>query len=70
MVIGYYGKYDDCFAVMLQDSYYDYTDVERSINIVEVIFNYSNGNSVLIWRESKINLETLVKQSYLDSFLK
>lgn len=70
MIIGYFGKYSDSFAIMLQDSYYDYMDEERSVDIAGVTFNYSNSNSILIWRDNKMDLERLAKQSYLDTFLK
>lgn len=51
-IIGYYGAYEDYHAVMLQDSYYDYTEAERMIDIAGVTFHYSNGNSILIWKNN------------------
>ena len=74
VVLRYYGEYNYCFAVMLSDSYYDYTGAERSVDVAGVIFNYNNGNSILIWVSSAAledeKMKEQSKQTYLASILK
>ena len=48
---GYYGKYNDSYAVMIADSYNEYTEALWSETIDGVTFYYTNGNSILIWKE-------------------
>lgn len=53
-ISGYYGKYNNCYAVMLTDVYTSYTAALRNVEIDGVVFNYRDGNSILIWvQESK-----------------
>ncbi len=47
----YYGTYNDCVAVMMYD-YNCYPAVMRDDSIAGVLFNYSDGNSILIWKDS------------------
>lgn len=65
----YYGDYNDSFAVMLTDSYSAYTDAERSVTVADVVFNYSDGNSILIWKKDDMSIGTQAKQLYIDNFL-
>ncbi|HZJ89556.1 MAG TPA: hypothetical protein VFD05_02580 [Bacilli bacterium] len=51
-IVGYYGNYSDSYAVMLTDIYHDHTEALWSETIDGVTFNYKNGNSIVVWRES------------------
>lgn len=48
-VVGYYGKYEDCYAVMLTEHYHEFGQATRTVEIGGVVFNYRDGNSILIW---------------------
>lgn len=50
-IVGYYGNYNDLYAVMLVDIYHEYTEALWSETIDGVTFNYKDGNSILVWRE-------------------
>jgi hypothetical protein len=50
-ILGYYGKYNDSYAVMIADSFTEYTSAEWSETIDGVTFYYSDGNRILIWIE-------------------
>ena len=49
-IIYYYGKYNDCIAVMVSDSYTDYSEALREILVAEILFKYKNGNNIIIWK--------------------
>ena len=48
MIIGYFGTYNECVAVRLNDSFTDYPDVVREVIVAGVTFVYS-GASIIIW---------------------
>lgn len=48
-IIGYYGTYNDCIAIVLNDSFTDYPDVMREETIAGVTFDYS-GARISIWK--------------------
>lgn len=50
-IIGYYGEYNNVFAVMLADNFTDYHEAFWSETISGVTFSYANGNRILIWKE-------------------
>jgi hypothetical protein len=50
-LLEYYGKYNDSYAVMIADSFTEYTAAEWSETIAGVTFYYSDGNRILIWKE-------------------
>lgn len=49
MIIGYFGTYNKCVAVRLNDSFTDYPDVVREVIVAGVTFVYS-GASIIIWK--------------------
>lgn len=50
-IVNYYGTYNNCVAVMINDIYTLYPGVERDIVVNEVLFRYSDGNSIIIWKQ-------------------
>ena len=48
-IIGYFGTYNDCVAIRLNDSFTDYPDVVREIVVAGITFVYS-GASIIIWK--------------------
>lgn len=53
-ILGYYGEYNNCYAVMMTDVYTEYTLALRNIKVGGVEFNYRDGNSILVWKGIKI----------------
>ena len=56
-LIGYYGNYNNLFAVMCADNFTFYTLAEWSEIIDEVTFHYVDGNRIWIWKEKTNGLE-------------
>lgn len=51
----YYGKYNNCFAVELIDSYTYHTFAMRTVKVGGVEFNYRDSNNIWIWvQETKL----------------
>jgi hypothetical protein len=48
----YYGTYNTCVAVMLDEAYYCYTDALRDITIDGIPFHYKDGNNILVWKQN------------------
>lgn len=48
---GYYGNYNNLFAVMIVDGFTEYSQAEWSENIDGVTFHYADGNRIVIWKE-------------------
>jgi|GEM_PF-6438676 len=49
-IIKYYGTYNECFAIMLENAYFDHITDGRIEVIAGIVFNYNNGNSIMVWK--------------------
>lgn len=47
-ILGYYGTYNNCFAVKIDDDFAVYTTALREVTLAGIVFRYSNGNSIII----------------------
>jgi hypothetical protein len=50
-ILKYYGTYNTYVAVMITDAYTEYSQALRNITVAGVLFHYSDGNSILIWKQ-------------------
>lgn len=51
LIIDYAGTFNGYVAVMIADLYTDYPAVMREVYIDNVLIQYSDGNSIVIWRQ-------------------
>lgn len=47
----YYGTYNDCVAVMLDDMFGGFIDIERMVIVAGVSFYYRASYNIMIWKE-------------------
>lgn len=50
-ILKYYGTYNNCIALMMNDIYHDYPTALREVTVEGVLFRYSDGNSLIIWKQ-------------------
>jgi hypothetical protein len=62
-IVGYYGTYNDCVAVLLHDTFTDYPCVIWEESIAGVTFVYSGAN-ILIWNDNK--KQTKKERSFIN----
>ena len=55
-IFKYYGTYNNCIAVMLDDIHHDYPTALRDVTIEGVYFVIVTVNSIIIWKESWFNI--------------
>lgn len=48
----YYGTYNGCVAVMISDAFSGVPGALWDDEVAGVIFNYFNGNSIVIWKQN------------------
>jgi len=53
-ILKYYGTYNDCVAVIMNDPYHDYPAVDLDITgeIAGVQFHYRNQSKIVIWKRN------------------
>lgn len=61
---GYYGNYNNLFAVMIADSFTEYGQAEWSEIVDGVTFHYADGNRILIWKEETKGTEQMARTFY------
>ncbi len=61
---GYYGKYNNLFAVLIADSFTEYGQAEWSEIIDGVTFHYADGNKIMIWKEETKETEQMAGTFY------
>jgi hypothetical protein len=64
-ILKYYGKYECFAAIMITDAYTDYIRAERDVTVAGVLFHYSDGNDIVIW---KSNLVTILPKGGDNNF--
>lgn len=52
-IVNYYGTYNNCVAVMIDDCYNEHDTALRDIEISGIVFHYKNGNRIVIWKEKQ-----------------
>lgn len=50
-ILKYYGTYNDCVAVLLDDMFGGYFPIEREVIIAGVSFYYIGSDNIMIWKE-------------------
>jgi hypothetical protein len=48
----YYGTYNTCVAVMLDEAYYAYDAALWDVTIGGIPFHYKDGNRIIIWKQN------------------
>lgn len=51
-ILKYYGTYNNCVALIMDDIHHDYSSAEREVTIDGVLFHYNDGNSIIIWQQN------------------
>ena len=48
----YYGTYNNCVVVMINDVYSEYSANLKDVDVAGVIIHYYNGNRIIIWKQN------------------
>jgi len=65
-IIKYYGTYNGCVVVMLDDAFSGYTCALRKVVIADVVLYYNDGNTLRAWKDDHIfSLESAYDQGVL-----
>lgn len=66
---GFYGRYKDCYAVLLETSLWDYPSVVTTSTIDGVTFTYPNNNHIVIYKANKPKQEDEAKEAFIEKVI-
>lgn len=69
-IIGFYGMYNNCYALIMDSDYWDYPAVITTDVIDGVTFVYPDTNRIIIYKTNKPHLEDEAKEAYLETIIK